>query len=98
MRQAPNIDPKQEVGGIRRAAAKAATFRAVCLAAGYWLRPRIMIFPREPVDALILTLRVDLFVLLWVVIAVDLVLPASRQSTADVRDAGFEASAEWQGH
>ncbi len=84
-----NIDLTREVAGIRRAAAKATAFCAVCLAAGYWLLPRVLTFPREPVDALLFTLRVDLFIVLWVVIAIGLVSHARRQSPADIRGSAF---------
>ncbi|MDP3857719.1 MAG: hypothetical protein Q8Q73_08175 [Stagnimonas sp.] len=84
-----DIDLKKEVHGIRTAAVKALLLTAACFAAGYLMLPKYVLFPTTTFDALVFTLRVDLFVLLWVVVAVGLVSHARRQSTADIRGAAF---------
>jgi len=94
MDTAQDIDLKNEVQGIRTAAIKALTLSAACFAAGYLLLPMYMNFPVATSDALVFTLRVDLFVLLWVAGAVGLVSHARRQSTADIRGAAFGVPSE----
>mgnify|MGYP003719259949 FL=1 len=56
--------------------------------------PKYFFFPATTLDALIFTLRVDLFILLWVAAAVGLVSHARRQSTADIRGAAFGVPSE----
>lgn len=94
MDTAHDIDLKGEVHGIRTAAAKALVVSAACFAAGYLLLPKVFTFPATTFDALVFALRVDLFILLWVVVAVGLVSHARRQSTADIRGAAFGAPSE----
>lgn len=94
MSTAQDIDLKKEVQGIRVAAAKALLLSAVCFAAGYLLLPKYMNLPVATFDALVFTLRVDLFILLWVVVAIGLVSHARRQSTADIRGAAFGVPSE----
>lgn len=86
---AGNIDLKQEVHGIRIAAVKATGFCLGCIVAGYYILPRFFTFPTTLVEALIFTIRVDLFVLLWVVAGIGLVSHARRQSLADIGGAAF---------
>lgn len=81
---APSIDLEKEVRGIRAAAVKALALCAACFAAGYVLLPNYFAFPATTIDALIFTVRVDLFMLLWVVAAVGLVSHARRQSADDI--------------
>jgi hypothetical protein len=94
METAQDVDLKKEVRGIRSAAVKALALSAACFAAGYLLLPRYFSFPSATVDALFFALRVDVFVLLWVVAAVGLVSHARRQSTADIRGAAFGVPSE----
>lgn len=94
MDTAQDIDLKNEVQGIRSAAIKALTLSAACFVAGYLLLPKHLNFPVAPFDALVFTLRVDLFVLLWVVVAVGFVSHARRQSAADIRGAAFGVPSE----
>ncbi|MFZ3141268.1 MAG: MAPEG family protein [Polaromonas sp.] len=89
MNTAQDIDLKKEVQGIRTAAVKALIFSTACFAAGYLLLPKYMNFPVATFDALVFVLRVDLFILLWVVVAVGLVAHARRQSSADIRAAAI---------
>ena len=89
-----DIDLKQEVHGIRTAALRSLILCAACFAAGYMLLPKVMVFPATLLDALVFTLRADLFILLWVVLAVGLVSRARRQSTADIRGAAFGVPSE----
>lgn len=83
-----------EVQGIRTAAVKSLIVSAACFAAGYLLLPRYFIFPTTTLEALAFTLRVDLFVLLWVAVAVGLVSRARRQSMADIGGAAFGVPSE----
>ncbi|VTY39845.1 MAPEG family protein [Xylophilus ampelinus] len=91
---AHNIDLKKEVRGIRAAAGKALALCAACFAAGYLVLPKYLFFPTTTFDALVFTLRIDLFILLWVVVAVGVVSHARRQSTADIRGAAFGVPSE----
>lgn len=89
-----NIDLKNEVHGIGWAALKSFLLCAVAFATGYMLLPRLMTFPNTIADALIFTLRIDLFILLWVAIAVGIVSHARRKSTADIRGSAFGTPSE----
>lgn len=83
------IQLAQEVRRIQIGAAKAATFCVASLVAGHYLLPRIFSFPNDVLGAVLFTIRVDLFVLLWVVVGVGLVSHARRQTTADIRGSAF---------
>jgi uncharacterized membrane protein YecN with MAPEG domain len=89
-----NIDLKMEVRGIRTAALRSAIVIAAGFGAGYMVLPKLMTFPATTPDALVFTLRADLFILLWVVLAIGLVSHARRQSAADIRGAGFGVPSE----
>lgn len=91
---AQDIDLKKEIRGIRAAAVKALLLSATCFATGYLVLPKCMLFPTTTFAALVFTLRVDLFVLLWVVVAVGLVSHARRQSTSDIGGAAFGVPSE----
>lgn len=84
MATAHGIDLKQEVQGIRGAAIKSLLLCAACFGVGYLLLPKWMAFPTTPFDALVFTLRADLFILLSVVVAVGIVSHARRQSKHDI--------------
>jgi hypothetical protein len=88
------INLKNEVKGIWWAGLKALILCVFAAAAGYFLLPRFMTMPTTIGDALIFTLRIDLFILLWVVIGVSLVSHARRQSTADIRGSAFGTPSE----
>lgn len=94
MDTAQDIDLRKEVQGIRTAAVKALILSAASFAAGYLLLPKYLFFPATTSDALVFTLRVDLFILLWVVVAVGFVSHARRQSTVDIRGAAFGVPSE----
>lgn len=94
MNTAQDINLKKEVQGIRTAALRSLIVSAATFAAGYVLLPKYFIFPETTFDALVFTLRVDLFVLLWVAVAVGLVSRARRQSTADIGGAAFGVPSE----
>jgi hypothetical protein len=94
MGTAQDIDLKKEVHGIRVAAVKAIVVSACAFAAGYLLLPKHFQLPTTTFDALVFTLRVNLFIVLWVVVAVGLVSHARRQSTADIRGAAFGVPSE----
>lgn len=87
-------DLKKEVQGIRTAAFKSLVLTTACFAAGYVLLPQVMVFPTTMLDALVFTLRANLFIVLWVVLAVGLVSHARRQSTADIGAAAFGVPSE----
>ncbi|WP_143694774.1 MAPEG family protein [Variovorax sp. JS1663] len=89
MNTAHDIDLRKEVQGIRRAAVRALMLSAAGFATGYTLLPKLVSFPTTTFDGLVFTLRVNLFILLWVMLAVGLVSHARRQSTADIRGAAF---------
>ena len=94
MNTAQDIDLKKEVQGIRTAAVKSLIVSAACFAAGYLLLPKFFIFPTTTFDALVFTLRINLFLLLWVVVAVGLVSRARRKSTTDIGGAAFGVPSE----
>lgn len=89
MGSARDIDLSQEVQGIRRAAVKSLLLCAACFGVGYLVLPKWMAFPTTMLDALVFTLRADLFILLWVVAAVGIVSHSRRQSTHDSGAAAF---------
>lgn len=82
-------DLRHEVRGVVMGAAKGAALCMFVLAAGYFLLPRFLSFPEDRIQALIFTMRVDLFVLLWVVAGVGIVGRARRHSAADIGTAAF---------
>lgn len=73
MDTAHDIDLRKEVQDIRVAAGGSLVLTAGSFAAGYVVLPRFFRFPADTLDALVFTLRVDLFILLWVVVAIGLV-------------------------
>lgn len=94
MDTAPDINLKMEVQGIRKAAVKSLMVSAAFFVTGYLLLPRYVIFPTTTFEALVFTLRIDLFVLLCVAVAVGLVSRGRRQSTVDLRGAAFGIPSE----
>lgn len=85
---------QREVAGVRVAAAKGTALCVGVLAASYYVLPSLMDFPRDPVGALVFTLRVDLFVLFWVLVGVGLVSHARRQSMQDIAGSAFGTPSE----
>lgn len=51
-----------------------------CTHSGYFLLPRFLSFPEDQIQALIFTMRLDLFVLLWVVAGVGIISRCRRHS------------------
>lgn len=66
-----------------------ALFSLAILAAGYLLLPRMFDFPTEQADALAFALQAELFVALWVVIAIRMVSRIRFRSAADNRGSAF---------
>lgn len=84
-----NVDVKAEQGKVLRNGLLGIPFCAAVLIAGYALLPRLFAFPRHFEGALKLTLQVDLFVALWVLIAVRWVARIRLQSAEDMPGAAF---------
>lgn len=85
---------RREVAGVRLGAAKGTAFCIGVLAASYYVLPSLMDFPRDPIGALVFTLRADLFVLVWVLVGVGLVSHARRQSMRDIAGSAFGTPSE----
>ncbi len=69
---------------IRIAALIALPVCALTLAAAYFVLPLLFEFPTELTDRLAFTLRADLFIVLWVMIASGIVSRSRRHSAQDI--------------
>ena len=88
-RSAPPVDLPVERRRIRTRGALALVFCALVLGLGvYWL-PRWLSFPVNFADRLAFALRADLFVLIWLLIAVGIVSTIRRYSAEDNAGSAF---------
>jgi len=78
------MDLRAEQRKVRRAAFASLLFCAAMMGAGYWILPRLFQFPTELAERLAFAVRADLFVLLWVLIAVRMVSRGRFNSPADI--------------
>lgn len=69
---------------VRRSSLLATLFCAAVLVAAWYVLPLVMTFPEDVTGALVLALRADLFVALWVIVAVRLVSRGRYRSAADI--------------
>lgn len=92
-RSAPPVDLPAERRRIRIRGALALMLCALVLGLGiYWL-PRWLSFPVDLADRLAFALRADLFVLIWLLIAVGIVSTIRRYSAEDNAGSAFSPQA-----
>jgi uncharacterized membrane protein len=83
------VELRQEVKKIRVAALRAFVVCLICFGVSYWWIPSRFELPGSLMERLAFTLRLDLFVILWVIIAVGMVSRGRRRSAADIGGAAF---------
>lgn len=81
---APSMDLHDKRMKIRNAALASAILCASVLGGAYYLLPFYIQFPDAITDRIVFALRVDLFILLWVLLGVGLVARARRHSAHDI--------------
>lgn len=80
---------KEEQRKVMRAGIAALVACAGVLAACYVALPRLMSFPVDLAERLAFTLRADLFVMVWVFIAMRMVSSGRLKSEADIKGSAF---------